>query len=107
MGAIPSVVGGHEITLSHSGKVFRVTRDSLQEWRGWMSHVSREQYMVWLPACFIGLALPSMLSVQFLPRPTVLADKWLAAGMTAGKVRSAVGRNGDNGSGISRSSADF
>jgi hypothetical protein len=91
VGAIPSMVGGHEIELSHSGKVFHITPDSLKRWFGWVAHVQREQYLVWLPACFIGLALPSMLSVQFLPRGTILADKWQAAGMTAGSVRDVVG----------------
>jgi hypothetical protein len=91
VGAIPSMFGGHAVVLSHSGKVFRVTGDALQRWTGWMSHVSREQYLVWLPACFIGLALPSMLSVQFLPRGTVLKDKWQSAAMTADKVAEAVG----------------
>jgi hypothetical protein len=43
-----------------------------------------------MPACFIGIALPSMLSVQFLPRGT-RADDWTAAGMTADGLRSAVG----------------
>ncbi len=91
VGAIPSVFGGHAITLSHSGKVFRVTADSLKRWSGWIAHVSREQYLIWLPACFIGLALPSMLSVQFLPRGTVIKDKWQAAAMTADKVAEAGG----------------
>jgi hypothetical protein len=91
VGAIPSMVGGHEIELSHSGKVFRVTADSLKRWFGWVAHVQREQYLVWLPACFIGLALPSMLSVEFLEKGTILADKWQAAGMTASGVEKAVG----------------
>lgn len=91
VGAIPSVFGGHAVTLSHSGKVFRVTSESLQHWAGWVAHVSREQYLVWLPACFIGLALPSMLSVQFVPRGTVLKDKWQAAAMTADRVAEAGG----------------
>lgn len=90
VGAIPSMVGGHEIELSHTGKVFRVTQESLKRWVQWVRHVERDQYLVWLPACFVGLALPSMLSVQFLPRGTVLNDKWQAAGMTAGGVRDAV-----------------
>ena len=91
VGAIPSMVGGHAIQLSHAGTVFRVNQASLQRWRGWISHVSREQYLVWLPACFIGLALPSMLSVQFLERGKVPADKWQAAAMTADSVRDVVG----------------
>jgi hypothetical protein len=91
VGAIPSIVAGHEIELSHSGCVFRVTAESLRRWKGWCRHVAREQLVVWLPACFLGLALPSMLSVQFLPRGTVLEDKWLAAGMTADGVATAAG----------------
>jgi hypothetical protein len=91
VGAIPSMVGGHAIQLSHAGTVFEVNQTSLQRWKGWISHVSREQYLVWLPACFIGLALPSMLSVQFLKRGSVPADKWQAAAMTADSVRDVVG----------------
>ena len=90
VGAIPSMVGGHAIELSHTGKVFQITQESLKRWFRWVAHVEREQYMVWLPACFIGLALPSMLSVQFLPHRTVLKDRWQAAGMTAGGVQDAV-----------------
>jgi len=90
VGAIPSMVGGHAIELSHTGKVFHITQDSLKRWFRWVAHVEREQYLVWLPACFVGLALPSMLSIRFLERGTLLKDKWQAAGMTAGGVRDAV-----------------
>lgn len=91
VGAIPSIIGGHSITLSHVGKVFRITPESLKKWFGWVNHVQREQFLVWLPACFLGMALPSMLSVQFLPRGTVLKDQWIAAAMTADGVSKAVG----------------
>lgn len=91
VGAIPSIVGGHSIQLSHVGMVFQVTRDSLARWAHWIRHVQREQLMVWMPACFLGLALPSMLSVQFLPRGTILEDKYQAAAMTADGVGEAVG----------------
>jgi hypothetical protein len=91
VGAIPSIFGRHAFSLSHVGKVFLITRDSLRRWRGWYWHVAREQLIVWMPACFLGIALPSMLSVQFLPRGLELKDKWLAAGMTADGVANAVG----------------
>lgn len=91
VGAIPSIVGGHAIQLSHKGKIFRITEGALKHWGGWMRHIERDQLAVWMPACFIGLALPSMLSVQFLERGSVLEDKWLAAGMTADGVAEAVG----------------
>lgn len=91
VGAIPSIVGGHAIQLSHVGMVFQVTRAALGRWSQWIRHVQREQLMVWMPACFLGLALPSMLSVQFLAPGTVLEDKYQAAAMTARGVGDAVG----------------
>lgn len=91
VGAIPSFVGGHQIELSHTGKVFLPTPQSLPRWKGWLRHVRREQLIVWMPACFIGMGLPSMLSMQFLPRGKILEDKWLAAGMTADGVAEAIG----------------
>jgi len=90
VGAIPSVIGGHNLSLSHVGMVFEVTRSSLGRFRRWYKHVARDQLAVWMPACFLGLALPSMLSVQFLPRGTE-ASSWVAAGMTASGVRDHVG----------------
>ncbi|HEY4261797.1 MAG TPA: Nramp family divalent metal transporter, partial [Schlesneria sp.] len=91
VGAIPSIVGGHAIELSHVGMVFKVTQDSLARWGKWVRHIEREQFWLWMPACFLGLALPSMLSVQFLPRGTELKDKYQAAAMTADGVGNAVG----------------
>ena len=82
VGAIPSMVGGQGITLSHVGSVFEVNRQSLPRWRRWYRHVVRDQCVIWIPTCFIGLALPSMLSVEFLRRGTE-ADRWNAAALTA------------------------
>ncbi len=91
VGAIPSVVGGHAIELSHVGMVFPVNSQTLPRWFGWVRHVMREQWCVWMPACFIGLALPSMLSRVFLPPNTILADPNTAAAMTALNVGQAMG----------------
>lgn len=91
VGAIPSIVGGHAIELSHVGMVFDPTPAALPRWKQWLYHVRREQWLLWMPACFIGLALPSMLSVQFLEKGTIPKDKWRAAAMTAGGVADRVG----------------
>ncbi len=85
VGAIPSIVGGRGITLSHVGAVFEVNARTLPRWRRWYRHVVRDQLAIWVPACFVGLALPSMLSVEFLRRGTE-ADRWNAAAMTAEAV---------------------
>ena len=91
VGAIPSVVGGLEISLSHQGSVFNPDAPgAMPRWRRWFKHVMRDQLVIWMPACFIGLALPSMLSVEFLDRGVTVPDKWVAATMTADGVASAV-----------------
>ncbi|WP_157605375.1 Nramp family divalent metal transporter [Schlesneria paludicola] len=92
VGGIPSFVGGQAIELSHVGMVFPISAESLKRWKGWVKHVSREQFWIWMPACFIGLALPSMLSVQFLPKdkPLKESEKYLAAAMTANGVAETV-----------------
>src|SRR5262245_44189588 len=90
VGAIPSAIGGQSFKLSHVGKVFPITAASLERFRGWYRFILRDQLAVWMPACFIGVALPSMLSVQFLPRGTELKSNWVAAGMTADGLSQAV-----------------
>lgn len=90
VGAIPSLFGGHKLQLSHSGTVFRVTAESLVRWRKWVAHVWRDQAIVWMPGCFVGLGLPAMLSIVFLRRGTDV-DEWQAAAMTAQGVGDRVG----------------
>ena len=89
VGAIPSVVGGHGITLSHVGCVFEVNEQSLPRWRRWVRHVARDQLVVWMGACLIGVSLPSILSVEFLPRGTNASD-WTMAALTAEGVQKQV-----------------
>ena len=90
VGAIPSVIGGQSLQLAHVGMVFLVTSESVRRFRRWYRHVLRDQLVVWMPACFLGLALPSMLSVQFLKRGTEVPESAVAA-MTAHGVANAVG----------------
>jgi hypothetical protein len=89
VGAIPSVVGGHGITLSHVGCVFDVNEQTLPRWRRWVRHIARDQLIVWMGACLIGVSLPSILSVEFLPRGTD-ASEWNLAALTAGGVQKQV-----------------
>jgi hypothetical protein len=86
VGAIPSIVGGRGISLTHVGCVFDVSDKTLPRWRRWYWYLVRDQLLVWLPACLIGMALPSMLSIEFLPRGTEAGD-WNSAVMTAQGVR--------------------
>ena len=65
VGAIPSAVGGKNITLSHVGKAFSITNESLRRWKGWWRYILMDQFVVWAPGCFMGMALPALMSIQF------------------------------------------
>lgn len=65
VGAIPSAVGGHNVTLSHVGKVFPITAENLRRWKGWWKYILSDQILVWVPGCFMGMALPALMSIQF------------------------------------------
>ncbi|MBM3724236.1 MAG: hypothetical protein FJW40_02260 [Acidobacteria bacterium] len=81
-GAIPSAVGGRTIKLSHSGTAFDTSPSALERWKGWLVHIRRDQLMLWLPGCILGMALPSMFSYEFL-RGGVKVEGNAVAAMTA------------------------
>jgi len=71
VGAIPSAFGGHSVALSHVGKVFTLTAENLRRWRGWWRYVLTDQILVWAPGCFLGMALPALISMQFVQYSTI------------------------------------
>ena len=90
VGAIPSMIGGKKVELGHVGKVFPVTEESLKKWKGWMRHLLRDQLGIWAGGCIIGMALPSMLSLEYIAGAEVQGHA--AAAMTA---RGIAERSGD------------
>ncbi|MEZ5354847.1 MAG: Nramp family divalent metal transporter [Bryobacteraceae bacterium] len=66
VGAIPSLVGGRRITLSHVGKTPDLTGVQLRRWHGWLGVIWRDQVFVWVTSCLLGVALPAVLSLEFL-----------------------------------------
>jgi hypothetical protein len=82
-GAIASAVGGRTIKLSHSGKVFDVNEETLSRWRSWLRVIQRDQFLLWLPGCCLGMALPAMFSYEFLHGNVANIDGNAVAAMTA------------------------
>jgi hypothetical protein len=80
VGAIPSAIGGRTIGLSHVGCAFIPEGDNLARWRGWMRHIRRDQG-IWVFASILGMALPCMMSLEFIRNATVTGDR--VAAMTA------------------------
>ncbi len=85
VGAIPSAFGGLNVGLSHVGRVFLPDAENLARWRGWMRHIWRDQ-TIWLVASVIGMALPCMMSLEFIRNATVVGDR--VAAMTGEGIAS-------------------
>ncbi|HVX11400.1 MAG TPA: Nramp family divalent metal transporter [Pirellulales bacterium] len=75
VGAIPSALGGREIKLSHVGMVFGLDEQGRSRWRGWFRHIVKDQLGIWMAASFIGMALPCMLSLEFIRHAPVSGDR--------------------------------
>lgn len=74
VGAIPSACGGLTIALSHTGKVFPLDDANRSKWTGWMQHIRRDQ-AIWMAASVIGMALPCMMSLEFIRNASVVGDR--------------------------------
>jgi hypothetical protein len=74
VGAIPSACGGLTIALSHTGKVFPLDEANRSKWTGWMQHIRRDQ-AIWMAASVIGMALPCMMSLEFIRNASVVGDR--------------------------------
>jgi hypothetical protein len=75
VGAIASAFGGRHVALSHVGKVFELSSENLRRWRGWWRYVLTDQVIVWGPGCFMGMALPSLLSMEFAKDSTITSEQ--------------------------------
>lgn len=81
VGAIASAVGGGQVKLSHVGKVFPLNAIMRRRWRGWMLFMVRDQVAIWMFCALIGMALPCMLSLEFIRHAPVFGYR--VAAMTA------------------------
>ena len=93
VGAIPSAIGGRNITLAHVGKVFPLSEENLRRWKGWWRYILTDQLVVWAPGCVLGMALPALISLQFASHSPLynqaVRPGWAQAMLTADGVRHA------------------
>lgn len=91
VGAIPSAIGGRQVELSHVGKVFPLSTDNRRRFAGWWRQVLVDQLIVWAPGCFMGMALPALLSIEFAPHSALSAPterrEWTIAVVTPDGLR--------------------
>lgn len=79
VGYIPALMGGREVHLSPTGKTFPITPENKRRWDEWWKYAGADQYWVWVIGCFIGMGLPALITVQFIPPGTDISGFAVAA----------------------------
>jgi hypothetical protein len=81
VGFIPAAVGGKKVALAHSGATFEPNNESLARWRGWWRIVRVDQWGVFFTGAMLGMALPALLYVTFVPAGSDIRGLGIAAAL--------------------------
>jgi len=90
VGFIPAVVGGHRMDLAETGSLCEPTPENVRRFREWWKYIRFDQLWVWVVGCFLGMGLPALLTVQFIPPGTTIGGMAVAVRQAEG-IASAVG----------------
>jgi hypothetical protein len=83
-GYIPGAVGGQKVHLAHTGFIFAADAEALRRWRGWWRIVRADQWGVFFVGALLGMALPALLYVTFLPHGTDIRGLGISAALASG-----------------------
>lgn len=81
VGYIPAAVGGKKVALAHTGATFEPTSVSLERWRGWWRIVRVDQWFVYFIGALLGMMLPALLYVTFIPAGSDIRGLGIAAAL--------------------------
>src|SRR5829696_3518184 len=81
IGFIPAAVGGKKVALAHSGSTFKPNAESLARWRGWWRIIRVDQWGVFFTGAMLGMTLPALLYVTFVPAGTDIRGLGIAAAL--------------------------
>jgi hypothetical protein len=80
-GYIPAAFGGQRVHLAHTGFTFTPTPAAMVRWAGWWRIVRADQWGVYFPGVLLGMALPALLYVTFLPAGSDIRGLGVAAAL--------------------------
>ena len=83
VGYIPSAVSGVKVQLAHAGFMFEANEQNLSRWRGWWRIVRADQWGVFFLGGMLGMVLPALLYVTFLPPGTEIRGLGIAAALAS------------------------
>jgi hypothetical protein len=81
-GYIPAA-GGPKVHLAHVGFTFAPGREAMDRWSGWWRVVSVDQWGVFFAGAILGMVLPALLYVTFLPRGTDIQGLGISAALAS------------------------
>jgi hypothetical protein len=80
-GYIPCAIGGQKVMLAHNGFVFAADAEGMRRWRGWWRIIGADQWGVFFVGAILGMMLPAMIYVTFLPRGTSMQGLGISAAL--------------------------
>lgn len=82
-GYIPAAVGGHKVHLAHTGFVFVPDEVSMRHWKGWWRIIRADQWGVFFTGAILGMLLPALLYLTFLPAGTDIQGLGISAALAS------------------------
>jgi len=82
-GYISGAIGGTKVHLAHSGFVFDPGAEQMRRWHGWWRIVRADQWGVFAAGAIVGMVLPAMLYVHFLPPGTDIQGLGISAALAS------------------------
>ncbi len=83
VGYIPSAASGVKVQLKHTGFMFEANEKNLSRWHGWWRIVRADQWGVFFLGGMLGMILPALLYVTFLPAGTEIRGLGIAAALAS------------------------
>ncbi len=83
-GYIPAAVGGTKVYLAPTGFTFAPDAESMRRWRGWWRIVTVDQVGVFCLGALLGMLLPALLYVTFLPAGADIQGLGISAALASG-----------------------
>jgi hypothetical protein len=81
-GYIPALAGG-KVHLAHVGFTFPMDADAMQRWHGWWRVVRVDQWGVFALGAIIGMLLPALIYVTFLPAGSDIQGLGISAALAS------------------------
>jgi hypothetical protein len=82
-GYISAAVGGEPVSLAPTGFIFADSSESRRHWRGWWRVVRVDQGGIFAVGALLGMWLPAMLYVTFLPAGTDIQGLGISAALAS------------------------